>query len=303
MEGPPGPQAGPFVGIRRSGVDDTLPTGQVDGGVRIGPGGCRHQAGSGSPHPFMASVTRLGPPCLGRLGRGGAPLGRDGYGRPWLGPRGVTLGPSMDLRGRSRPTALHLATFGTGVEAASEWTVGLVVPTHADPPQGVRPRGQAGPSRSGRGSPGSLPCLLLSRWCWVSSRRPGRPLLRARLRCTIPYTDAVPFVASDFWWMYPAIAVALLFVMLSACIRVVGRPDRDHIALLSVAFATLAAAMLVLGLRRPARGRRAQHGEGRDHRPDADLDVQPARRLRRSRGRRLRSHGSRIRLRCGDNPR
>ena len=34
-----------------------------------------------------------------------------------------------------------------------------------------------------------------------------------------PYTDAAAFVPRDYWWMYPALLLALLFVVLVACVH------------------------------------------------------------------------------------
>jgi hypothetical protein len=42
-----------------------------------------------------------------------------------------------------------------------------------------------------------------------------------------PYTDVAAFVPRDFWWMYPAMLVPLVFVVLVACIEHGAAEDRQ----------------------------------------------------------------------------
>ncbi len=59
-----------------------------------------------------------------------------------------------------------------------------------------------------------------------------------------PYTDAAPFVAADSIWIYPAIVMALGFVVVTASLHELARPGGRLAGLVALAFSTLAAALL-----------------------------------------------------------
>jgi hypothetical protein len=60
-----------------------------------------------------------------------------------------------------------------------------------------------------------------------------------------PYTDAAPIVAGDSIWIYPAIVMALGFVVVTAGLYELAPPDARLAGLVAVAFSTLAAGLLV----------------------------------------------------------
>jgi hypothetical protein len=60
-----------------------------------------------------------------------------------------------------------------------------------------------------------------------------------------PYTDAAPFVAGDSVWIYPAIVMALGFVAVTASLRELAPPGGRLAGLVALAFAALAAGLLV----------------------------------------------------------
>ena len=60
-----------------------------------------------------------------------------------------------------------------------------------------------------------------------------------------PYTDAAPFVAGDSIWIVPAIVMTLGFVIVTACLHELARPDGRLAGLVALALATLASALLV----------------------------------------------------------
>ena len=62
---------------------------------------------------------------------------------------------------------------------------------------------------------------------------------------TYPYTDVAAFVPQDYLWMYPASCVAALFVVLVACIHQATPQARRHLSLIGLAFAILAATVLL----------------------------------------------------------
>jgi hypothetical protein len=56
-----------------------------------------------------------------------------------------------------------------------------------------------------------------------------------------PYTDAAAFVPRDFWWMYPAVLLAVLVVVLVSCLHDWMPPHRRPLSRIGATFATLAA--------------------------------------------------------------
>src|SRR5579864_1658672 len=60
-----------------------------------------------------------------------------------------------------------------------------------------------------------------------------------------PYTDVAAFVPGDYLWMYPASFVAALFVVLVACIHQATPQARQHLRLIGLAFAIVAATVLL----------------------------------------------------------
>jgi hypothetical protein len=61
-----------------------------------------------------------------------------------------------------------------------------------------------------------------------------------------PYTDAAAFVPRDYLWMYPATVLLMLFVALAIVIHTHATGSRRVFTATGVAFATIAAAVLVL---------------------------------------------------------
>ena len=62
---------------------------------------------------------------------------------------------------------------------------------------------------------------------------------------TYPYTDVAAFVPGDYLWMYPTSFVAALFVVLVACIHQATPQGRQHFSLIGLAFAIVAATVLL----------------------------------------------------------
>ena len=62
---------------------------------------------------------------------------------------------------------------------------------------------------------------------------------------TYPYTDVAAFVPRDYLWMYPASFVAALFVVLVSCIHQAAPETRQRFSLIGVAFAIVAATVLL----------------------------------------------------------
>jgi hypothetical protein len=56
---------------------------------------------------------------------------------------------------------------------------------------------------------------------------------------TYPYTDAAAFIPRDYIWLYPALLLALLFVVLSICIHQQTREERRLFSGIAVAFALI----------------------------------------------------------------
>lgn len=61
-----------------------------------------------------------------------------------------------------------------------------------------------------------------------------------------PFTDAAAFVPRDYLWMYPATVLLMLFVALAVVIHTHATVSRRVFTATGVAFATIAAAVLVL---------------------------------------------------------
>lgn len=61
---------------------------------------------------------------------------------------------------------------------------------------------------------------------------------------TYPYTDSAAFVPRDYLWMYPALLLALSFMVLVACIYHTARAEQKLWSRLGLSFATIAAAVL-----------------------------------------------------------
>ena len=61
-----------------------------------------------------------------------------------------------------------------------------------------------------------------------------------------PYTDAAAFVPRDYLWMYPATVLMMLFVALAVVIHAHAAVSRRVFTATGVAFATIAATVLVL---------------------------------------------------------
>lgn len=60
-----------------------------------------------------------------------------------------------------------------------------------------------------------------------------------------PYTDAAPFVAGDSIWIYAAIVMAIGFVVVTASLHQLAPPGGRPAGLVAMAFAALAAGLLV----------------------------------------------------------
>jgi len=61
-----------------------------------------------------------------------------------------------------------------------------------------------------------------------------------------PYTDVAAFVPRDYLWMYPAVVLTLLAVVLVECIHYQVAPSRGLLSRIAVAFTTMGAAILVV---------------------------------------------------------
>jgi hypothetical protein len=60
---------------------------------------------------------------------------------------------------------------------------------------------------------------------------------------TYPYTDVVDFVPIEYIWMYPALLLALLFVVQAICIHHYAAVDKKVFSQIAVSFAVVAAAV------------------------------------------------------------
>jgi hypothetical protein len=61
-----------------------------------------------------------------------------------------------------------------------------------------------------------------------------------------PYTDAAAFVPRDYLWMYPAIVLTMLALVLVECIHSQLPPSRELLSRIGVAFTIMGGAILVL---------------------------------------------------------
>jgi hypothetical protein len=59
-----------------------------------------------------------------------------------------------------------------------------------------------------------------------------------------PYTDFAPYIPRDFIWMYPALIVTPLFVILLTVIHDRVQPERRRFSRISIAFGVMAAVLL-----------------------------------------------------------
>jgi hypothetical protein len=62
---------------------------------------------------------------------------------------------------------------------------------------------------------------------------------------TYPYTNVASFVPRDYLWMYPAVLVAPLFVVLMTCVHRYVREDRKVFSQIGLSFASISAALIV----------------------------------------------------------
>ncbi len=63
---------------------------------------------------------------------------------------------------------------------------------------------------------------------------------------TYPYTDAAQFVPRDYLWMYPALLMVLLFVVLIVCLHRYTHPDKQVFSSIALSLAIVSAAILIL---------------------------------------------------------
>lgn len=63
---------------------------------------------------------------------------------------------------------------------------------------------------------------------------------------TAPYTDVAAFFPRDYLWMYPALLVTALFVVLMACIHHYASADKKLFSLIGVCFAVITAAVIMV---------------------------------------------------------
>lgn len=63
---------------------------------------------------------------------------------------------------------------------------------------------------------------------------------------TYPYTHVAPFVPRDYLWMYPAILVTLVFVVLMACIHYYAPDDKKIFSHIGLAFVLISATIVTI---------------------------------------------------------
>jgi hypothetical protein len=63
---------------------------------------------------------------------------------------------------------------------------------------------------------------------------------------TYPYTDAAAFVPRDYLWMYPAFLLALIFVVLVACIHYSAPDEKKLFSQVGLSFALISATLLAI---------------------------------------------------------
>ncbi len=61
-----------------------------------------------------------------------------------------------------------------------------------------------------------------------------------------PYTDATAFIPGDYYWLYPGILLAPLFVILMACIHSYARSDRKIFSQVALSFAIIYATIILI---------------------------------------------------------
>jgi hypothetical protein len=61
-----------------------------------------------------------------------------------------------------------------------------------------------------------------------------------------PFTNAVQFVPRDYYWIVPATLLVPVFLIVVACIHSCVQPDRRHLTLVGLCFASIAASILVI---------------------------------------------------------
>ncbi|HEV2134161.1 MAG TPA: hypothetical protein VGR47_07845 [Terracidiphilus sp.] len=61
-----------------------------------------------------------------------------------------------------------------------------------------------------------------------------------------PYADAAQFVPRDFFWMAPGILLTPVFIVLAACIHACVEERKKHLAVISLCFASISAALITL---------------------------------------------------------
>jgi hypothetical protein len=72
------------------------------------------------------------------------------------------------------------------------------------------------------------------------------PFCAMRSCVTAPYTDVAAFFPRDYLWMYPALLVTSLFVVLMACIHGCASADKKLFSLIGMCFAVIAAAVIMV---------------------------------------------------------
>jgi hypothetical protein len=63
---------------------------------------------------------------------------------------------------------------------------------------------------------------------------------------TYPYIDAAQFVPRDYFWMYPTLLMALLFVVLMVCLHRYASPDKQVFSSIALSLAIVSAAILII---------------------------------------------------------
>ena len=86
--------------------------------------------------------------------------------------------------------------------------------------------------------------LLLLASCAAGPARSGAFCTSACI--TYPYTDVTAFVPRDYLWMYPALLLVVLFVVLAVCIHHMAAPAVRALSGSAVALAVVAASAIVV---------------------------------------------------------
>ncbi len=61
-----------------------------------------------------------------------------------------------------------------------------------------------------------------------------------------PYTDVATFIPGDYYWLYPGILLAPIFVILMVCIHSYARSDRKLFSHVAMSFAIIYAAIILI---------------------------------------------------------